>query len=90
MGLMMKDFWLFRRMLFPAIVQIVFGISVLICVFVGLYGVLHHDVFLGLFLIFVGPVCARIVCEYLVVLFRINNTLTDIKNSLATQRNNML
>ena len=84
-GMFMKDFLLFRQMLFPAIVQVIFGVASIVCVLMGLYGVFHHDVFTGIAAIVLGPLCIRILCEYLIVLFRINNTLTEIKNSFVAK-----
>ena len=36
--------------------------------------------FLGLVWIVFGPLVARIYCEILIVVFRMNETLTDIRN----------
>jgi hypothetical protein len=33
-------------------------------------------------LLFVGPIFCRIVCEFTIIFFRINETLTEIKNAL--------
>lgn len=84
-GIFMKDFLLFRWMLFPAMVQVIFSVASIVCVLIGGYGVLHHDMLTGIAVIVLGPLCIRILCEYLIVLFRINNTLTEIKNSFVAK-----
>ena len=38
--------------------------------------------FLGLLVLLLGPITVRIYCELVMVVFRINETLTDIKNEL--------
>jgi len=40
-------------------------------------------VLMGLGYVVLGPIGVRIYCEVIVVLFRINNTLTEIKNLLS-------
>ena len=37
---------------------------------------------MAFFILILGPVAWRINCELIVVMFRINDTLTDIKNEL--------
>ena len=40
---------------------------------------------MGLLVIVLGPLVARIYAEILLVVFRINETLTDISNDLRTR-----
>ena len=77
---MFKDFLTFRRMLTPFLVQIIFGLAVIACIILGVANILHQMVLQGVVTIIFGPLLIRIVCEYVIVLFRMNNTLTDIKN----------
>ena len=44
------------------------------------------QVILGVFLILVGPVVVRIACEIIILIFRINETLTDLKDILELNR----
>jgi hypothetical protein len=86
----MEDFLRFKRMITPVIIQIVFWIGVVLCVLSGfvqiVMGVGGHEggarVLLGLLTILLGPIAVRIYCEILIVLFSINDTLTDIKNKM--------
>lgn len=76
------EFLFFRRMLIPIIAQLLFWIAVAICVAVGIFGLFNHDVMAGLGLMIFGPLVARLVCEYIIVFFRISDTLTEIKDMM--------
>jgi hypothetical protein len=88
----MSDFLAFRRMVTPIIIQIVFWIGVAVCVISGLIAMVSGatsqfgggaQILIGLLLLVGGPIVVRIYCELLILLFRMNETLTDIKNALA-------
>ncbi len=88
----MSDFWAFRTMVTPIIIQILFWIGTLICVIVGAlmviygpsyFGAESHIELKGVLLIVLGPLGVRIYCEILLVFFRINETLTEIKHALG-------
>jgi hypothetical protein len=78
----MLDFLLFRRMLTPILIQILFWLGVLFSIIGGVYNFSHHAFSHGLEILILGPILARIFCEILIVFFRINETLTEIKNSV--------
>jgi hypothetical protein len=87
----MDEFLKFRKMLTPLIIQIIFWIGVALCVIFGLIMIVAGagsqfgggaQVLMGLLTIILGPVIVRIYCELLIVIFRINDTLTDIKRQL--------
>ena len=87
----MKDFLNFKKMVTPVIIQILFWIGVVVSVIGGLISIIGGAVsdygggamvFMGLLYIFLGPLVVRIYCELLIVVFSINDTLTEIKNSL--------
>jgi hypothetical protein len=90
----MKDFLAFRTMLTPVIIQAVFWLGVVVCVIVGLVYVLSGvgqygggpNVIKGFLLLFLGPIGVRIYCEILIIFFRINETLTEIKHVLEERR----
>ena len=90
----MDDFLNFRKMLTPVIIRILFWIGVAISVLVGLGGILKGIgsdygggamVFMGLLWLLIGPVIVRVYCELLIVIFSINDTLTDIRNDLRSK-----
>lgn len=90
----MKDFLAFRTMLTPVIIQVIFWLGAAICVIVGLVLILSGvgqygggpNVLKGFLLVFLGPVGVRIYCEILIIFFRINETLTEIKHALEDRR----
>jgi hypothetical protein len=87
-----QDFLRFKKMVTPIIIQILFWIGVVTSVIVGIVLIVGGvsgraygggtQVFLGILWLLLGPVIARIWCEVLIVLFSINDTLTEIKNLL--------
>lgn len=77
---MFKDFLSFRRMITPGLVQIIFWLAVIACVIMGIVNIVHLLILQGIVTILIGPLVIRIICEYVIVIFRINNTLADIKN----------
>jgi hypothetical protein len=85
----MNEFLTFRRMITPLIIQGLFWLGAGFCVLAGLVmigGGLSSSsggsaVLGGLLLLVVGPVVVRVYCELLILLFRMNETLTDIRNS---------
>jgi hypothetical protein len=88
----MSDFWTFRTMVTPVINQILFWIGALLCLVVGaimvIYGATHFEagqaqyLWKGILLFALGPLGVRIYCEILIIFFRINETLTEIKHGL--------
>jgi len=90
------DFLTFRRMIIPVIIQVVFLVLSAVVVVAGLFGgyVLatgkNGSLVGGVFVILVGiPVYLLVVrmwCELIIVIFRINDTLTDIRNLLRSRR----
>ena len=89
----MGDFLSFRKMITPIIIQILFWIGCVVCVIAGLvtmatssgpYGS-SSSALGGLLLIVLGPLAVRVYCELLIVLFRMNETLTDIRSAMLTR-----
>lgn len=86
----MEDFLAFRKMLTPIIIQIVFWIGIVVCVLGGLASIISGNGLPGLFMLFLGPIVVRIYCELLILLFKMNDTLTDIKNAVEKTARNPL
>ena len=81
----MGDFLRFESMVTPILIQILFWLAVIICVIVGIIAIASGGGnSLGLALIILGPIGARIYAEILIVLFRINDHLRQIQHN--TQR----
>lgn len=88
----MNDFLTFRKMITPVFIQIIFWIGVVLCVISGLtlmiagagsnYGG-GGQILTGLVTLFVGPLFVRVYCEILILFFRMNETLNDIRNEIS-------
>ena len=88
----MRDFLAFRTMITPVIIQILFWVGVALCIIFGIGYILVGSryaatgPFYGLMLLIFGPLVVRIYCEILIIFFRINETLTEIKHDLDGRR----
>jgi len=91
----MEDFLNFKKMLTPLIIKILFWVGVVICVLAGIASMINgaqtqygggKAVFVGMLLVVLGPVIVRIYCELLIVIFSVNDTLTDIKNLMEDKK----
>ena len=85
----MSDFWAFRTMVTPVIIQVLFWVGVIVCIVAGLVMIVmgiklsgDQMVLKGVLLAILGPLGVRVYCEILIVFFRINETLTEIKHAL--------
>jgi hypothetical protein len=88
----MEDFLAFRRMLTPIIVQTLFWVFSAISVLMGIamlsaprnpFVDSTAQTVLGLIFLFAGPLMIRVYCELLILFFRMNETLTEIRNTLT-------
>ncbi len=79
------DFLVFRRMIVPLIIQVIFWLGIGACLVIGIVG-LAQGAIEALLVLVLGPLVVRIYCELLIIFFRMNETLTDIKNELVRQR----
>lgn len=93
----MGDFLAFRKMITPIFIQIIFWVGV-VCIVIGSIIIMASptvsyygynsgggNVIGGLISLIFGPLFWRVFCETLILFFRINDTLTDIKNLTARQ-----
>jgi NADH:ubiquinone oxidoreductase subunit 6 (subunit J) len=79
-------------MVTPVIIQVLFWIGAILCLITGLimviYGATHfqmgqsHYLWKGVLLFLLGPLGVRVYCEILIIFFRINETLTEIKHTI--------
>jgi len=87
-----NDFLAFRTMVTPVIIQIIFWIGVALCIIFGFATIFIGSQYggaspvMGFLIIILGPVVVRIYCEILIIFFRINETLTEIKHNLEERR----
>jgi NADH:ubiquinone oxidoreductase subunit 6 (subunit J) len=79
-------------MVTPIIIQILFWIGAVLCLVSGaimiIYGATQpsggesHYLWKGVALFVLGPLGVRVYCEILMIFFRINETLTEIKHAI--------
>ncbi len=77
----MKDFLFFRKMITPMIIQILFWIGIVVVVIGGFVTMFTSSFLAGLGMVILGPIGVRLWTELLIVIFKINDTLTDIRNN---------
>jgi len=78
----MWNFICFRRMLTPVLIQFLFWVFIAYCLFVGVYDIAKHQSIKQILeILILLPIVARIISEVLILFFRINETLTDIRNA---------
>ena len=96
----MRHFFNFKKILIPTIIPVVFRLGLYFCFIAGIYqiyqivvnfhfysGVYWYELpvlLLSWFVIY--PIIFRIVCEVLIILARMNESLIDIKEQLNTQQ----
>lgn len=87
----MRDYLVFRRLITPIIIQIVFWIAVVAVVIAGVVRLVtaadSREVVAGLLLIVLGPIGVRVYAELLIVLFGIHNRLDEVTDLLTEIRN---
>ncbi|HHY21208.1 MAG TPA: DUF4282 domain-containing protein [Bacilli bacterium] len=93
----MQKYISFDRMITPTIIKIIFWIAIVFSVITGLGMIVSGlssyygsgaQVFMGIVTIVVGPLLARVYCELLIVIFKMQESLTDIRSLLEKQQNN--
>jgi hypothetical protein len=82
----MSDFWEFRQMITPVVIQVLYFLGVIALAIAGLamivIGAKHdrgRELGTGLALLVLGPLVLRIYAEVLIVAFKINESLTDLR-----------
>ena len=76
------DFLTFRTMIAPVLIQVVFWIGVAACAVIGIMNIADEAVVPGIIILLLGPLVLRLWCELTILFFRMNQTLTDIRNRL--------
>lgn len=94
-GVVVKKFLSFERMITPLIIQLFFWIGVISVVVSGfgmiIFGIVSKSgnfiqVIGGLATLFLGPILIRIYCEMLIVFFKMQSSLLQIKEILSEQQ----
>ena len=80
------DFLTFRTMIAIPVIMILFWVGVFYVVIQAFWLMFHHAFCYGLSVLIVGPFVVRLYCEFLIVVFRINETLTEIHNTMRERK----
>lgn len=76
----MKDFLLFRRMVSPIVIPLLFWVLVVLIMIGGVRELfVPWHLWKGIQVLVIGPLLARVFCELLLILFRIDESLNIIK-----------
>ena len=79
----MRDFFAFRTMITSSVIQVVFVLG-LIGIVIGSIGAIANDqAAAGLLILIFGGLYWRILCELLIVVFRMNSSLNAISQNTA-------
>jgi len=76
----MNEYLTFQKMIAPIILKGIFWLATVAVVVYGLTTIFGDSFFTGLLIIVLGPLVIRIYVEILIVIFQINNTLTELKD----------
>jgi hypothetical protein len=73
-------------MITPVVIQVIFWIGVVVVAFQA-FSNMRYDFFSGLLLLILGPIIVRVYTEILIVLFKMNDWLGEINQSLSEIKN---
>lgn len=78
---MLKDLLCFRTMLTPILIQWMFWLSIVVTLVAFVINLSQHHFWIALQVIILGPLCARVIAELLLVTFRIYQSLHNIEQN---------
>ena len=78
----MRDFLTFRSMLTPMVLRLLFWLGLIAVVYTAVMHFMDKQMMDGLLTLLIGPVVVRVVTEFLILFFRMNETLTEVKHVL--------
>ena len=76
----MNEFLKFQKMIAPIAIQILFWISIVVNVIFAFVTMFGTSFWLGLGILILGPIIIRLYFELLIVIFKIYETLKEIKD----------
>ena len=74
-----RDFLFFDKMIVPKVILIIYWILLVVCVLGGII-TMFQSFLGGLGILIFGPLVVRIYCELMIVLFKMNEALQEIRN----------
>ncbi len=75
----MKDLLFLDNMLTPKIITVIYWALLIFVVFAGLQTLYYGQFFMGLGIILIGAVAARVWCELMIIFFKMNEALQEIR-----------
>ena len=79
----MNEYLSFKKLITPVFIQGFFWVAVAVCTITALFD--SGGFWAGLLQLLFGPIVIRIFCESLIVVFEINETLTEIRDIQRAQ-----
>ncbi|MCK4808119.1 MAG: DUF4282 domain-containing protein [Candidatus Aenigmarchaeota archaeon] len=77
----MNDFLEFKKLITSPLIKILYILNVIIITLSGIGLMFTDEILLGLAVIIFGNLWWRLMCEFVIVIFRIHDTLVDISSS---------
>jgi hypothetical protein len=74
-----RDFLFFDNMITPKLITLIYWLLVIGSILRGLSMIFYGEIFPGLAVIVFGVIMSRIFCELVIVLFKMNEALQDIR-----------
>lgn len=79
----MEDFVFLRKMITPTIIQIIYWVAEVIAILFSLYILIKASFIMGLVYLILLPISVRVYCEILIIIFKMNESLSDIRTAVA-------
>ncbi len=81
-----KDFIAFKFMITPVFIQVIFWLGVLSVFAAGIFSMTRGGVgaLMGILIWIFGALYVRVICEIMIIFFRIYETLKDIRNNIVS------
>jgi hypothetical protein len=76
----MGEYLNFDKLITPTLVRVLFWISLVAIVLTALGEMFSGFFWRGVLILVLGPLGARVYCEIVIVIFQINNILTEIRD----------
>jgi len=81
----MEVFMNFDRLITPTIIKILYWLGIAAVVIAGIGAITTGEFFTGLLTIILGPIAVRVYCELLILLFRIHDSLVEVRDLLRNR-----
>jgi Domain of unknown function (DUF4282)/Protein of unknown function (DUF2510) len=79
----MRDFFAFRTMIAATVIQVVFALGLIGIVIAAIAAIANDEAAVGILLLIFGGLYWRVICEFIIVVFRMNSSLNAIRANTA-------